>query len=253
MKKPDVLQTTLFIKDGILNYENNFIQTSNITKVCVEDMETKPYPTWIIVGLIISCFALFFPGLQLPAVIAIIVFIIILTAIYMYNSDLGKYVIFSLNSGEKIYFSATKDEFLEEALAEIIVGIKGDIKTVINFNECTIEGSVAGGDIIHDNSNIFENVNTVLQGSNDNNIVINNTRDDFESLSQILLKVMYDYSRNSDEYYCCEMALNYCKDKDSNKMRHFINKNLPVFQNIVGNVAAAGIIELVKRITGIVL
>lgn len=246
VKNKKVLSPELVIEKGTIVYGNTLLQVKNISKISIEPMESKKFPYWSLVGLLV-CIRLL-SNEPTYGFIGIMIFSIPVLLNVLYNIALESYVVFSLNSGEKIYLSSKNENFLEKAVNYINNAIKEGENLVINFNNCNINGSkLSKGDIVEGNK-IINGDNSDIVIGNHNNV---NHNEDWEKLEKYFMHLLYDYEIDSEEYSCCEQAAVFCQEKNANQLKKLILKYEQVFENIVVNIASTGIIEALKNVTGI--
>lgn len=249
MKNNSESSPKLYLDDGMLIYDDTFIQLCNVSKINIDTAERKKIPVWIIIGYIICLFMFISHDTLALGLIGIILLLIPTFSIFMYNSDLDVFIVISLNSGEKVYFYSDNTDFLYEALNSMISSIKEGKETMINFTNCTIEGSnIIGRDVNGDN---IAGKKKVENTNSNNETFIINADNDWEVAFEMFNKLLSQYKEYSLERDCIETAMNYCEKKNANKLKKYINDNKDIFKEITANVAAAGIVEVLKGLIGI--
>lgn len=261
MNGKDVISPEIEIAKGTMSFNNTLIQICNISKVSIEPKEKMKIPMWVMLG-IIACLVITGLG-NMYGIVGMVLFLIPIIAIYISNSNLVDYIVLSLNSGERIYLTCNNYGFLNKAVQKIIESIKEGKTAVINLNNCTIKdslisgrdsikGDLVKGDKIKGDKSGRDKItldnNSSLTKGDDLNIVVNN--EDWEKLELFFEKLIGKYD-DENKNNGIILANEFCKQKSARKLSELLRKNKTIFEDILGNVASAGILGIIKCITGI--
>lgn len=276
-KKEDIFENSCIeINKNIMKYGDEVIQLSSVARVKVGPIPKIPYPPICIMGAVIGItIFLFLESYRVYGLVIGAACLFYIWWIATRNDLLGDFLAIELNSGKAVFFSSDKDNaFLNEAQNAMVECFNKESQyKVINFKHCTIKDTIiSGGDMRVDNSMRMTNSNNgnvsiggsnrgdIISDTSSNKVVIdgsNNKVDrsqDFEKLSNILADLMNCvYDIDSTEYDYCEKAVGLCQEEDSKGLCRFIEKHRDVFSGIASSISSTAIIEIVKRLTGIVL
>jgi len=146
-KKNEKFETPeITIDENVLICKDAFYQLSNVSQVRVSPIPKAQYPIWaiicVVIGIAIMSFRMIIPGLLIGGFGAAMLFLT-----YQKNSDLGEYLILSLNSGHEVFFSSSNTTFLRDVV-KVLINCVNNSKTLvkIDFKNCQVNNSQIGGE-----------------------------------------------------------------------------------------------------------
>lgn len=132
----------MIIEDNIMQFDKNVVQLSNVSCLKIAPMPKKEYPIWTFIAIIIGI--LFITRTTGVGLLILAIGVVPIIWIYKQNTELGNYLVVSMNSGDSFYFSCNNSVFLENAQEEIKKCFNGQSKTIISFQNCQIDSSQIG-------------------------------------------------------------------------------------------------------------
>lgn len=248
----------LEIGGNIFKYNRTVIQLSNISCFNVAPMPKTGYPTWAFVGALIGLILLFTKQMLLMMIglIAIGFCVYEIYRITNSNNQLGEYLILSLNSGQVLYFSCYSKDFLYSVENVIADCFKNkNLKYNVNLKDCNITHQEGYMDI-HNTGNIVTGNGNTVSAANTGNINNDKTIGESEwlQLENAFKELISKTDVNSKEHMLAVSAQYQICKKDSTGLRKIIEENINDFKNsIFSQMAGAGIIEIIKRITDLII
>ncbi len=258
-KEKSIIKTeNLEIGGNVFRYNRSVIQLSNISYFDVASMPKAGYPMWAFMGALIGL-VLLFTKQAMMIMIGLIMIGFCVYEIYKItdnNNRLGEYLILSLNSGEVLYFSCYSKDFLysiESAIADCFRD--KNLKYNINLRDCSITHQEGGMDI-HNTGNIVTGNGNTVSATSTGNIMESGkiSEEDWKELENIFKEIVSKTDLNSKEHMLAVSAQYQISRKDKDGLKKIIEENVNDFKNsIFSQIAAAGIIEIIKKVTGLVI
>lgn len=258
IKEVKIKTDKMELSGNVLRYDDSIIQLSNISFLSIGKQSPKKYPFWAILGAIASFVAMVISS-SVWLVWVSLLCVVFLTYVFLYNQELTEYLIIDMNCGKSLLFPYEDRVFLKrvvDTLQECFEKESGQCK--IDFYNCKISDlKMAQGNII-EKSNVIGDGNTGDTIIGDGNSTVGDTTvikgaDDWETAANIFAMLSQKYFDGSDEKQYCNVAYQYCKSKNENKLKELIWKNQGIFKMIFFRAATTGIEELLKKLIGLVL
>lgn len=256
-KEKSIIKTEkLEIGENIFRYNRAVIQLSNISYFNVAPMAKMAYPMWAFIGAVIGLLLLFTKQTTM-IIIGLVAMGFCIYEIYKItenNNQLGEYLILALNSGEFLHFSCYNKEFLYSVENVIADCFKDrNLKYSINLKDCDITYQEENMNI-NNTGNIINGSGNTVSAANTGCINESNEISDAEwaQLESAFKEISAKLDTNSSAYMLAVSAQYQISRKNKSRLKEIIEENISDFRNsIFSQIASAGIIEIVKRITGL--
>ena len=241
--------------DGrVLTYENMIIQMSNISRVSIDTAPKIKYPTWALLGLLLSIVAVFY--IPVMGIIGVIICGYKLYSVYTQNSNPIKYLVLALNNGDFELFQSKNRDFLSKAYQAMLESLKGEKNMTINFDGCIINGNQAfNGDVVMGDNIKNNNQNEIYNTKSGESSTVEVTKEKigyWEELEKMFTEIMEECKGYPDEYLFCEKALKYSRQKNTKGLSELIATHKTIIKtiltDIISNVAADGLLGVLRNL-----
>ena len=258
--KNSVIKTDqLEIGENVFKYNRTVIQLSNISYFNIAPMTKMEYPMRAFVGAFIGLLLLFMNQeiLILAGLIVIVASVYEIYRINKNNNNLGEYLILRLNSGDVLHFSCYSKEFLYAIEGVIAQCFKdSEMKCKIDLKDCVITYQEDNMNIHNNSGNIVKGDGNTVTATNTGNISeqVQISDDEWIQVEKAFGEIASGLDVNSKEHMLAVSAQYQAGRKNKVGLREIIMENINDFRNsIFSQMAVAGGIEIVKKITGLSL
>ncbi len=249
----------LEIGENVFKYNRTVIQLSNISYFNIAPMTKMEYPMRAFVGAFIGLLLLFMNQeiLILAGLIVIVASVYEIYRINKNNNNLGEYLILRLNSGDVLHFSCYSKDFFYAVEGVIAQCFKdSEMKCKIDLKDCVITYQEENMNIHNNSGNIVKGDGNTVTATNTGNISeqVHVSDDEWTQVEKAFGEIASGLDVNSKEHMLAVSAQYQAGRKNKVGLREIIMENINDFRNsIFSQMAVSGVVEIVKKITGLSL